>query len=616
MTHYARNRHIAPMKCSLALACCATALLCDADGAASDRNANEIIAERGAIFTYLLDTGASSSTCLPATAIDDKPAWLILDEEDTTHTFAGDAILLNDKIAVVLRRGGPGAEAYARRAAGHVRRGVLAPRCADGDQVKGLLSLEIIENQTGAVSVRGTFDTVQGNTFSLDYRLTTGQVFVEVQPHEGVDALKVDVPAEYIVVPDFFGDDLVYAPQTFKRTTVGLPAENFYMHLVDDGNSVVTCLWQSNRRNARLLVSGAGEGTVSSRGRSSEDTVKAAVTSEIECVDGKTLWVAFTECPRVWHSRATSPSAMGSGLPLDWAPPFPAKWRASFFESSEVAASSDFLGQSPEVDGGTSTPLTCACWFDAGRPMVRCRDAASPVAPESSAPPSPLTVVTYPIDRSQDTPLDVYCLVDLMRGTLGVGACQYILDVEGLDAQTSPTPALVMDWVEKQFEKKKDARYADAIRDRCRLMVEHIGHAEQRIVRYKEFAAEVRKLASAGKPESPSCQGALSILDDLDQGVSQTAALRATPEAAAALAQQVVDLAGKDGAYEECRRIGALLRAQGGAQDRALSKCRMAVRRLKQYSLTAMEDDPAAADFMRPILAQTDDILRDKQASQ
>jgi hypothetical protein len=42
----------------------------------------------------------------------------------------------------------------------------------------------------------------------------------------------------------------------------------------------------------------------------------------------------------------------------------------------------------------------------------------------------------------------------------------------------------------------------------------------------------------------------------------------------------------------------------------------MAVRRLKQYSLTAMEDDPAAADFMRPILAQTDDILRDKQASQ
>jgi hypothetical protein len=203
-----------------------------------------------------------------------------------------------------------------------------------------------------------------------------------------------------------------------------------------------------------------------------------------------------------------------------------------------------------------------------------------------------------------------------MRSTLGVGACQYILDVEGLDAQASPTPALVMDWVERQFEKKKEAHYTDEIRNRCRLMVDNIGQTEQRVVRYKEFAVEARKLAMAEKPETPVRHDVLRILDDIDDAIARTAPLRSTPEAAAALAQNVVDLIGKEGAYEECSRTGKLLRTQGAAQDRALAKCRMAVRRLKQYALTTVAEEPGTAAFLRPILVRTEDMLRGKQASQ
>lgn len=560
MARFRRNMagRFQAMRCVLGAVICVVALHFQAYGAVA--SANAVIAERGAIFTYLLETGRASSARLPAAAIDEKPDWTVLDEEDTAHAFAGDAVLLNDKIAVVLRKGAAGAEVYARAASGHVSRGVLAPRCVPGDEVTGLSSIAIAENQAGAVSVRARFATGQGKTLALDYRLATGQILVELQPHEGMDALNVDVPAEFLVVPDFFGDDLVYAPRLFARPVSGLPAENFYLHLVDGGNAVVTCLWQSSGRNVRARVSGSG-----------------AITSEIECVEGKTLWVAFAENARVWHGQTASAAAVSSGLPLDWTPPFAAKWRSSFFDTSEAAVSSNFLGQPPEGN--------------------------------SSAASSPVTVVSYPIDRTQETPLDVYCLVDLMRATLGFGACQYILDVEGLDAQTSPTPALVMEWVEKQFEKKKDARYADDIRERCRLMAEHVGHAEQRVARYQAFAAEVRK---TGVSEGPARDGVLRILDDLDRAVAQTAALRATPEAAAALAQQVVDLTGKEGAYAECRRIGDALRAQGAAQDRALAKCRMAVRRLKQFSLGAAEGGDAA--FMRAILMQTEGMLSGKRS--
>ena len=37
----------------------------------------------------------------------------------------------------------------------------------------------------------------------------------------------------------------------------------------------------------------------------------------------------------------------------------------------------------------------------------------------------------YPINRVRETPLDEFTVVDVVRATLGVGPCEYILDVEG-----------------------------------------------------------------------------------------------------------------------------------------------------------------------------------------
>ena len=37
----------------------------------------------------------------------------------------------------------------------------------------------------------------------------------------------------------------------------------------------------------------------------------------------------------------------------------------------------------------------------------------------------------YPINRCRETPLEEFTVVDVVRATLGVGPCEYILDVEG-----------------------------------------------------------------------------------------------------------------------------------------------------------------------------------------
>ena len=43
--------------------------------------------------------------------------------------------------------------------------------------------------------------------------------------------------------------------------------------------------------------------------------------------------------------------------------------------------------------------------------------------------------VIYPLGRANTTPLDAFTVVDIVRATLGVGPCEYILDLEGQQGQ-------------------------------------------------------------------------------------------------------------------------------------------------------------------------------------
>ena len=79
----------------------------------------------------------------------------------------------------------------------------------------------------------------------------------------------------------------------------------------------------------------------------------------------------------------------------------------------------------------------------------------------------------------------------MLRNTLGVGPCQYILQTEGLASEGSPTADAVMTWIEKQFKRKKQKSSADEIRERLGLMVAHVGQAQKRIERYGRLAAEI-----------------------------------------------------------------------------------------------------------------------------
>jgi hypothetical protein len=483
-------------------------------------------------FARLFDARAGVPERLTREALAAQSGWELVPEDNVGHRFSGDAILVNDKLVIVLRRQGRGAEVYAKTGGGPKFRAAVGHAASVTSDMTALDGLKNIENTSGAVMVEASYSAAS----ALRFRLTTGEAILELRSGDGGGMAAVRCPARQVVVPDYFGDDMVFAPE--GSNAVCLPAENFCLHLLEGGDAILMAVWQSSEQDVWLDAPSAL-------------TPAGYCSSRIRCLKDKRIWLAFLEAPGIWRA---------GDLPQGWRPPFPAKWRCSAVREHHLADSWDLARGLGQATGKHEGPL-----------------------------------LIYPIDRSSATPLTVSCPTDVMRNTLGVGPCQYILACEGLAAQGDPTPNSVMNWVEKQFEQKKEKKAADEIKERLGLMTEHVAHARGRIQRYAEFSGEMRKLL-AGKAELTAF---LPMVDDLDRFAA--AGLGASPDSARRMAAEVSTLIGKENALAACGRLGEQLRGLGAVQDGALARCRMAVRRLGKQAQTISAQNPDEAARVKEV---------------
>jgi hypothetical protein len=362
-------------------------------------------------------------------------------------------------------------------------------------------------------------------------------------------------------------------PEGQVRGNVYLPAENFCLYLLDGGDAILMTVWQSSQQDVSLSAVGARQDS-------------GLCSSTIQCLKGKSIWLAFLESPGLWHAR-------GASAKDDWKPPFTAKWRCSGVRENGVAESWDLqqgLQSASGRDGFHSVP-----------DFKRENGDAVERVPTGS-------LIVYPIDRGPATPLTATCPTDVMRNTLGVGPCQYILACEGLAAQGDPTPNAVMNWVEKQFEGKKERRAADDIKERLQVMTEHIADARNRILRYAEFAGQVRGFLT----NRVGAERFRSIVDGLDRFIAAGLTPAASPERAKQLATEVSALIGKENALPACQHLGEQLRSLGAIQDRTLARCRMAVRRLRAQGRTEVADQSPTASLAQEVQKVAEEMLKRK----
>jgi len=608
------TRHKLPAALGLALAWVAVGLASSVAAAHGSLGAAD-----GSVAVF--DTGRPSAVPLAGRAVAGRDGWTRLAQDQTSHEFGGDAVLSNGRLSVVFRLRGPGAELYSHGGEGPTLRAVLAPTI--GAARARSASIAVAENAATQAAVDVAFRSPDGARAVLRFELQIGQIFVKTQPRAGFESLHVEAPCRFAIMPDFFADDLAVDAAELPLGMAELPSENFLLHLVGRGEAIVASVWDQREEDVEVAVADSPEGK----------TIRA---SRIPYGADGGIYVAVLEGPAIWHARDVTPSDADRVIALDWKAPFAAQWRVDWRQDDGLTDSwemlleqpdgtyvkPDWFGQSADygtddwMQGGRKRWTTVLgyfeypCWIDR-----RGRGFFQPLKqPGNFAGPA----LIYPLDRVVATPLAQFTVVDLMRATLGVGPCRYVLDVEGQQKQSAGIPTcdartILNAIYGKRQQKQRRAEVERTLDDVLAFM----RHIRARIEDYRRFGRETITYLEAEKRSRPELAGFLDEMESVARRIDAAVGARRdgihTPEHATRLVDEFrATLLGDEGpdALSRCKRLTEGFVEIGGNQDEVVGECRVAVRILRQKAALAMAADPRTAEVAKELRRRTQVMLR------
>jgi hypothetical protein len=567
------------------------------------------------------DTGRPAAEPLAPEALAGRGDWRAIPQGTTAEALAGDAVLSNGRIALVLRRQAAALELHGMDKGGTPVRLRLRLLTSAGEPAARLERIAVVENNRAGACLEATFATAAGAPIGGKFRIKRGDVSVQAEPGAGAGKLRVECPGRFAVLPDFFADDLTIDATRLPAAmeTVELPSENFVLHMTADGNAIGMCVFETRKQDVTVRLEGAGERRVLSG-------------SEIG-FEGKPVWVALLDAPGTWCTRDLQAAEAGKILALGWTMPYKAQWRVDFSRSDDLTDSWEMLLQekkdskyskpswlgagAAEIDADRhrwNTVLgtfSYPCWSDAeGQGFLQ------PLRNRALRFRGP--VVVYPINRVAQTPLDMYTVVDVMRNTLGVGPCQHILDIEGQKNEykgraTCSVRDTLTPIYERNEQRAKRAQ-VEATLDEGLTFVKHI---RGRIVHYVTFAHELRQYLAGQKSAHPECAEFIAEMDklasEMDDRVKGHAEKIKTPDDVARMnadfRANVLDREGSE-ALALCKEYARALVEIGGNQDELVGECRYVVRALRQRAGIKVALDPRVAPLATEIRTRTQEALR------
>jgi len=559
----------------------------------------------------LFDTGKPSGAPLAAAVLAERKGWAQVAEGRADHAFKGDAVAMNNCLALVLRRNGNGAEAYSLGADGARLLAALRPT---GDMLaKPVPYVKTLKNAQGVVAL----ETV-GIQLEMDAR-----PFVKTNAIAGTSVLRIEAPCRFAVMPDFFADDIVVDAAAIAAKSAELPFENFLLHFVGNGDAVLAAISPDRDEDSRIDLSGEG-------------SQRLIAASTIPYGKAKTLWLAALADKGVWHTRDVAKEDADKVLKLDWKAPFQAQWRVDWRLDDGLADSWEMLIQLP--DGkfdkpdwfGQSDRVGTPDWMKANRqrwttvlgsfqyPCWLDKDGQGFLQPLKKKLVFQGPALLYPINRVQATPLDRFTLVDAVRECLGVGPCEYVLDVEGQKkvargAATCATRSKLTGIYQAKQQKEKKAEVEKALDD----VLAFVQLVRGRIEAYAKFGRDQTAWLEEQEKSKPTLADGLAqmqaVLKRIEASVERRKKeIRPAEDAVALVAdfrKNLIDYDGAD-ALERCKKITGALVGIGGAQDELVGECRVAVKVLRQRAGLAMAADPRMADIARELRRRTQAILR------
>jgi hypothetical protein len=578
-------------------------------------NAEAPATERQAGSITVWDTGTPSANALSPTALSGKNDWSLV----KTGVFKGDAVVSNGWIAAVVRQQDSAIEVSAVKPDGAISRIRCRLQTDAGVPAVRVDRLTLVEQSRGSATLEVVFKTAAGASVGGKVRIKKGDVAVQFEPLAGAGKLCIECASRFVVLPDFFADDIVLDATHLPVAAAELPTENFLLQLTANGDAIAMCVFENRKQDAKVFVEGNDQSRVVSR-------------SEIE-FEGKPVWVALLEAPQIWHTHNIKAEDTDKIVPLDWKMPFRAQWRVDFPVAKDLMDSWQMLLQDKENgsyikpstlgSGEQSVPSTrkrwntvlgsfpYPCWSDPEGKGYFQPLKSKKLKFEGSA-------VIYPVNRVAKTPLDAFTAVDVMRSTLGVGPCQHILDLEGqrIEYRGMATCAS-RDKLVAMFKKNEQVGKQAEVEKTLDDALAFVTHIRGRIVRYVEFGHRMRDYLAEQKTAHPELTDFIKEMETLNAMIDARFARRAakiqTPAYVAKMNDEFRKTAlGPDVAdpAKRCKEYGDALVEIGDNQDELSGECRYAIKTLRQRAGIAVALDPRVAPIAAEIRKRTQEALR------
>jgi hypothetical protein len=598
-------------------------------------------AEAAEPSTFLADAPDGPTGEKSAEWLAQMKGWSRLDEDDKAHAFKGTPVFFNDKVVAVFEGSSAGLAVYSRQTEGAKLCARLQPIC-DGRADLKRTSVVVKEDSRSSVVLEVGFESPDKEARQITYELTAGQPFIKTSAGKGVEKLRVHAPCRFAVMPDFFGDDIVVDAKAIPIAQAELPSENFLLHMMHGGEAILMTVSES--RDNEVVATLSGEGS------------REIVYSDIFFGKTPRIWVAVLAGKGIWHEQDVAAADAGKVLNLDWKMPYAALWRVDWSKADKMSESWEMLLQDPsgkyvmqnwlgqkEAEGQNFgkefgardwnkpnrerwNPVLGSfkfpCWVDNDRSGYLEPFGPPKKGQEARAPSFVGPAILYPIDRVNNapfvTPLDQLTVVDLVRMTLGVGPCQYILDLEGQKRNSrGVATCYARDVINAIYKEGSQLSKTATINEHLDLCVAFITNVRERINQYHEFGHEMTSYLEEQKRKQPAqaefFDEMLSVTKKLDGIYDRNQEKFHTPafaqQNAESFRKSLLNYADKD-AYEKCAAKMAVFTSIGGAQDDAVAACRMIVKTLRQRAAMAMALHPELKETATEIRQRTQVILR------
>lgn len=502
---------------------------------------------------YLFDSATKSSEMLSGTNLPPFSRWRNVASDITTYEFKGDTAVMNNRVTAIIRTSGYGVELYTLSKTGAVFRCTVSPVSEVNETIAGTPRITIHENSPAAVKLGIEYKS-NNKTIGFNIRLSAGESGIEVGHGQQMKWASIETQMRYVIIPNFFAGDMIFTGVEGNSKEILLPTEHMLLSLTDAGNNIIMCTWTGTNQEVRCT---------------NFDTNNVSVIRQIEISSVATspIWIMFMEAQGIWFENVPD-------MPTkSWQPPFQARWRIDFFDSTPFAESHEYT---PE--------LVSSSWQK--------------------------RYIVYPLERNQNTPLDTFCMRDIMKSTLGIGPCEYIVQSEKLI--NSDTPHEVANWILEISRKGQTLQRQDEIKMRIRNMIEHVKHVQKRIDAYASFAqlqlSQIeQQLGSDMKDEG--LRPLVTNLTIIAQRANSAGSSAEYPVQVTELGENMLKQLLSGVTPEALTEFTNKLSVIGETQDKAISFCRMATQWVRQLARMLTTTLPERKSILEQIILQANSSL-------